>query len=208
MNTLKTELHTREETTDERTSELLSVLNKWPDEPPLKELATILELAKHAEELERELRMGKERGYTLASLLAPKYPTTGSELNSALSKLNHLLGRYRYSLKLEARAGRLERLLKPEMAHAKGRLAADAVSWIVDLARNRALSRLRRCRDCGKWIFAVRSHQSYCNDRCRRKFASTADDFKRKRREYMATYRAGLKEREMRQLGIVRRKRR
>jgi hypothetical protein len=208
MTALKAELRNKAGAADKRTTELLGVLNRWPDEPFLKELAMILELTKYAEELERELRIDGVRRYPLASLLAPKPPNTRSELDSVLTKLNHLLGKYRYSLKLEARSGGLERLLNPEMGRTKGRWVAEAVSWIVDLAKNRDLPRLRRCHDCNKWIFAVRSHQSYCNDRCRKRFASTADDFKRKRREYMAAYRAGLKQREMSQLNIARRKRR
>jgi hypothetical protein len=206
MKSTETALLLLGKTENEHTTHVLGVLNRWPNEPALKRLATILELAKRAEQLQQERRVGRNRLLLLTGL-GRSSATIDQELNQVLAQVNKLLRRYRVSLALHPNAdGGLDRLLMP--SRTVRRWETEAVSWITDLARNRALSRLRQCRHCTKWIYAAKSHRFYCNESCRKKFASTAGDFKRKRREYMASYRAGLKQRAERQIAVVRGKKR
>jgi hypothetical protein len=63
------------------------------------------------------------------------------------------------------------------------------VYWIFNLLRNGELTRLKSCRDCGKWFYAVTNHQGYCNNRCRQHQHAANQGFKEKRRLYMKRYR-------------------
>jgi hypothetical protein len=69
------------------------------------------------------------------------------------------------------------------------------VYWIFTLLKEGELSRIRSCRDCGKWFYAVTNHQAYCNNRCRQHQQATGRGFKEKRRLYMKKYRKLQKKR-------------
>jgi len=52
------------------------------------------------------------------------------------------------------------------------------------------ISRFRRCLDCHKWFYAIRGHQHFCGDTCRRRHEAQSPAFKEKRALYMReTYR-------------------
>lgn len=63
------------------------------------------------------------------------------------------------------------------------------VFWLLNIRSDGDLSRVRTCRNCGRWFFAVAIHQTSCSNRCRQQFQSKNDDFKEKRRLYMRQYR-------------------
>ncbi|SRR5216684_495759 len=64
-----------------------------------------------------------------------------------------------------------------------------AISFLLEELHQGRINRFRVCRQCQLWFYAVTHHQISCTDSCRKKFASTADEFKAKRREYMKAYR-------------------
>lgn len=61
-------------------------------------------------------------------------------------------------------------------------------SLLNELCEGR-INRFRVCRQCERWFYAVAAHQVSCSEACRKKHASTSDDFKAKRRDYMKKYR-------------------
>jgi len=61
-------------------------------------------------------------------------------------------------------------------------------SLLQELAEGR-INRFRVCRQCQRWFYAVTAHQISCSEACRKKHASTSEDFKAKRRKYMKKYR-------------------
>lgn len=63
------------------------------------------------------------------------------------------------------------------------------VYWIFNQLKEGELARVRSCRDCGKWFYAVTNHQAYCNNRCRQHQQTASQAFKEKRRLYMKRYR-------------------
>jgi hypothetical protein len=70
-----------------------------------------------------------------------------------------------------------------------------AVAFTFHLLSLRLLQRIRTCRQCQLWFYAVTDHQLSCGTNCRKKFSSTSSEFKEKRRVYMALYRQREKER-------------
>jgi len=58
--------------------------------------------------------------------------------------------------------------------------------------------RIRRCRECRRWFFAVTEHQKYCGDNCRKRHSQRGEEFLEKRRRYMRDYRRHERERDMR----------
>ena len=61
-------------------------------------------------------------------------------------------------------------------------------SILSELCQGR-IDRFRICRQCTRWFYAVAQHQVSCSETCRKKHASTSEDFKEKRRDYMRKYR-------------------
>jgi hypothetical protein len=86
------------------------------------------------------------------------------------------------------------RVLKDESYGAEIGLISHALS----LLPRGLINRLRKCRECGKWFYAKTDHNTSCSDNCRNKYASHADEFKRKRAAYQREYRARQREREKR----------
>jgi hypothetical protein len=63
------------------------------------------------------------------------------------------------------------------------------VYWILNLRATGDISRIRSCRNCRQWFYAVTNHQIHCGDRCRQQFLSRDKGFKEKRRLYMRQHR-------------------
>jgi hypothetical protein len=83
-----------------------------------------------------------------------------------------------------------------------------AVWWIRRVVEEHAISRLRRCHECHKWFYAAAGHQRFCEEECRKKFASRSPLFKEKRRRYMAeVYRPMEKKRDMAAMAAAKRSR-
>jgi hypothetical protein len=64
-----------------------------------------------------------------------------------------------------------------------------AIQSLLDELCAGRINRFRVCRQCERWFYAVAAHQVSCSEACRKKHASTSEDFKSKRREYMKKYR-------------------
>jgi hypothetical protein len=71
-----------------------------------------------------------------------------------------------------------------------------AVGTLLNLAKKpEELSRLRRCSECSQWFYAIRLHQQFCGESCRRRHTAQDPSFKEKRAAYMReTYRPLQKE--------------
>lgn len=68
------------------------------------------------------------------------------------------------------------------------------------------LSRFRRCSQCQQWFYAIRGHQQFCGESCRRYHEAQDPEFKEKRRVYMRErYRPQQKDLQKRSLQIARR---
>ncbi len=68
--------------------------------------------------------------------------------------------------------------------------------WWLCLHKGKFIDYFRQCRECGKWLFALVDHQSFCSDSCRKRHASHDQDFREKRRVYMRAYRRAEKEKD------------
>jgi hypothetical protein len=64
-----------------------------------------------------------------------------------------------------------------------------AVLLLLDELCEGRINRFRVCRQCERWFYGVAAHQISCSEACRKKYGSTSEDFKAKRREYMKKYR-------------------
>jgi DNA-binding GntR family transcriptional regulator len=119
-----------------------------------------------------------------------------NERDGILDQINQRLCRYRWSPQLQ-KAGRLPGLNLDFEFHAALEEAYEnsCVWWIAELVRQRNILRLRRCAECGRWLWAVKDHQKHCSDDCRKKHATHSPLFKEKRRLYMVKYRRDEKER-------------
>lgn len=59
------------------------------------------------------------------------------------------------------------------------------VSHLLKAVDKGEISRFRRCSECQKWFYAIRGHQHFCGDVCRRKHEAQSPAFKEKRARYM-----------------------
>src|ERR1700685_211383 len=62
------------------------------------------------------------------------------------------------------------------------------VRWVVQIIEQKAILKIRRCKECTSWFFAHFSHQEFCKTPCRRKHSAGSEEFKEKRRKYMRKY--------------------
>ena len=62
------------------------------------------------------------------------------------------------------------------------------VRWVLALIEQRAILKVRRCKQCMAWFFARRSDQQFCKPWCQRKYFQSSEEFKAKRRKYMREY--------------------
>jgi len=64
------------------------------------------------------------------------------------------------------------------------------IARLLDAVNQGMIQRFRKCLDCHKWFYAVRGHQKFCGDACRRRHEAQSPEFKKKRALYMReTYR-------------------
>ena len=62
------------------------------------------------------------------------------------------------------------------------------LEMILNLARSGQIRRLRRCSNCGKWLYARFRHQEFCSTKCQQKHYTQTEEWKAHRREYMRDY--------------------
>jgi hypothetical protein len=63
--------------------------------------------------------------------------------------------------------------------------AGQALQMILKLTQIGYLTRLRRCAQCRKWIYAGFRHQIFCSATCQQKKYTKSEQFKAHRRRYM-----------------------
>jgi hypothetical protein len=66
--------------------------------------------------------------------------------------------------------------------------ASDALELILKLTQAGDLTRIRRCSQCKKWLFARTRHQTFCSTRCQQKNYTQSGTWKAHRRAYMRRY--------------------
>lgn len=71
------------------------------------------------------------------------------------------------------------------------------IARLLDAVNQGLISRFRQCLDCHQWFYAVRGHQQFCGDACRRRHEAQSPEFKKKRALYMReTYRPNERKKE------------
>jgi len=66
--------------------------------------------------------------------------------------------------------------------------APEALELILKLTQIGDLTRLRRCGQCQKWLFARFRHQAFCSTQCQQRNYTQSDAWKAHRRAYMRRY--------------------
>jgi hypothetical protein len=59
------------------------------------------------------------------------------------------------------------------------------IAWLLDAVNQGSISRFRGCLECHQWFYAIRAHQQFCGDSCRRRHEAQSPAFKEKRAQYM-----------------------
>ena len=65
----------------------------------------------------------------------------------------------------------------------------NAVMSGLTLAAAGRLDRVRRCKECQRWLYARVPHQSFCSLACQQRFYRSSEDWKAHRRVWMKDYR-------------------
>jgi hypothetical protein len=189
----------------------------WLDERPSKARARgmhLIELLKVAARLGANLRKYGDTPY--GSLLEDtQYRVAVRHYERSLGQINGILARYvgiryfsvnnGYPLKPIFLESRFHMLFDrtDESGGWTGKeesylTEAKLVNYSLDLAERGTIGRLRTCRECHKWFYAMTDHQTNCTQACRKRFASHDQRFKKHRREYMKRYRRDEQKREER----------
>jgi hypothetical protein len=183
----------------------------------------LIQLLKEADRLSAELRKFGDTPY--GSLLNdPNYLTTVRDYERSLGEINQILAGYVGTRSFYVNNGYT---LKPAFVESRFRKLFDnmdesgsfgwtgqeesyltetkMINYSLDLAERGTIGRLRTCRECHKWFYAMTDHQTNCTQACRKQFASHDLRFKKHRREYMKKYRREQRERDKRRHQILRR---
>jgi hypothetical protein len=125
------------------------------------------------------------------------------QFREALRELQSLLIRYSWRPTVEDRLYRSlgQRLLwdRTNSADTEENRAVQFLLEQIDGHNGPArILRFRRCRECARWFYAVKDHQIYCGESCRKRHAAHGQSFKEKRRLYMKKYRSDEAERDAR----------
>jgi hypothetical protein len=192
----------------ERNAALIVGLD-WLNERPSKarsRVVRLIELLKASDLLSRKLRDSN-------ASLSDKLPHQDErdKLLSTLDEINEIFALYRgtrvlwvseqFGLK-EMFGLNSKRLERDDTYYTETRL----INYALELLRRGSIQRVRTCRECNEWFYAMTDHQSHCGDNCRQRFASHDPFFKERRREYMKKYRREERERDERLQQISRRK--
>ena len=79
------------------------------------------------------------------------------------------------------------------------------MNFALELLRYDSIQRLRPCRECRNWYYAMTDGQLFCKPNCRQRSASHSKTFRERRREYMRDYRRHESERNKRAESLARR---
>ena len=193
---------------DERRAESFGTLIAdldWLNGRPSKErtrIANLIQLLQTADSLSRSLC---ERNASL-----PATTREEKQLLFTLDRVNEILSFYRGTRVLWVAGGysleemfglNVKRLEKDDAYYSETRV----MNYALELLRKGSIQRLRTCRECKKWYYAVTDRQTHCSPKCRQRFASHNPHFQQRRREYMRKYRLGENNRTKRAQSLARR---
>src|SRR5215813_1240294 len=169
---------------------LIDVLNQKAS-PAAQRITKIVEMFREAARLSEELRLLDKDDAVMSQL---------RKLNVLIPELNASIYRYIVHPHVSVHNSRFGApLIACYMCSARTDGEARerrAVQFLVEHVE--LIGRIRRCRECKAWFFAVTDHQKFCGDKCRVRCASHSEDFKADRARYMReTYRPQEKEREL-----------
>jgi hypothetical protein len=118
------------------------------------------------------------------------------EIEKKRAMLQRELSRYRFTPHAEVAVGgggkrpsewmawwKGDRGTKPERH--LGLVAPEALELILKLTQIGDLTRLRRCHQCEKWLFARFRHQLFCSTKCQQKSYTQTNEWREHRRSYM-----------------------
>jgi hypothetical protein len=130
---------------------------------------------------------------------APKKYELHMEIEKRRDLLEKELSRYRFTPRAEVVMGgggkgpsvwaawwKGDAPSKPEL-HPR-MTASEALVLILKVIQVGDLTRLRRCIQCQKWLFARSRHQTFCSTKCQQKSYTQSDTWKEHRRAYMRRY--------------------
>ena len=81
----------------------------------------------------------------------------------------------------------------------------DAIRDVCELVPARYIERVKRCRHCGKWFYAIFRHKEFCKIQCQQNHYRTSPEWKEKRRKWFRKYRQTLASGNVREREIQRR---
>jgi hypothetical protein len=173
----------------------LGWLNDRPSKARLR-VARLIELLKDADLKTKNLRRASSS--TIRSQENER--DRRSSLDTTLEGINDILGQYRGARAIWLNGADLEEIFCLD----RKRLERDGyyytetivINYALGLLRRGSIQRVRVCRECGKWHYAMTDHQLYCSSKCRQRSASHDSTFQERRREYMREYRKRERERE------------
>ena|GEM_PF-6334549 len=196
---MKSQTHTlRNKVDKDGEMELFAPLREHATEPAVKRVENVLTLLVAADTLAREqreqVRLCERSGEAVQRSKSFRESLLASARTSQL--LNAALLRYPTLPLAQGRFGRFEIIDRP-VTSSTGRWSpweCWAVGTLLNLAKKPGgLSRLRRCSECQQWFYAIRGHQQFCGESCRRRHTAQDPVFKEKRATYMReTYRAKI----------------
>lgn len=184
-----------------------------------KALQQILLDLQRLQEIVRTLRESPSKPALAAvakpSALSPCWPSatfddpTAEELNQQgweiAERLNRKLRRIRYHHTVfTLRYGNLDVAIDPVYRNESQRNLGLFAEELIRYMRTGGLWRLRQCKSCQKWLFAMAQHQQFCSAACRMRYIANSDDFREKRARYMReNYRPKVKQLEERARQLV-----
>jgi hypothetical protein len=184
--------------------EFFAPLREHPTEPAVKRVENVLTLLVSADKLAQKQREQQRVCEQSGEAVQRSKSFRESLLDSTRTQglLNAALRRYRWMPMAQGLFGKFEITERP-VTTSTGQWAyweRGAVGTLLSLAKKPGgLSRLRRCLECTQWFYAIRGHQQFCGESCRRRHTAQDPMFKEKRATYMReTYRPGEKERDAR----------
>jgi hypothetical protein len=188
---MKSQKHTLQSRAgDEGKMELFAPLSQHATEPAVKRVEKVLTLLVAANTLAREQREEMKLLERTGKDWHHSKPFMESLRISARTwhQLNAELMRYPTLPLSQGKPGKFEVIERP-VTKSAGQWAPWerwAVGVLLALAKKPGeLSRIRRCLECSQWFAAIRGHQQFCGEPCRRRHTAQDPEFKEKRARYM-----------------------
>src|SRR5262252_10765597 len=157
---------------------LIDALNEKPS-PAVRRITKLAEMLREAARLSEELR--------LLDINEDAFMSQLRKLNQLMPELNASIYQYIVHPRVYVRMSRTGPALSATYLCAartdQGAKERRAIQFLVENVE--LIGRIRRCRECKAWFFAVTDHQKFCGDKCRVHYASHSEDFKEKRALYM-----------------------